>query len=273
MKSRYFIQALVAVLSVIALLGFPVNAQAATLSNPTATSTASIGTTGTNSAAIVVSATLATVGNAETMFVYLPAGWSFASGADGSCSSRATNDLSGSMCQAFNWSPKSTVIVASPSGNFSSALTISVTFPANSLNVAPARDFFVKFRDDSTSTDIDTGTAVLAGGVSNQTVTFSANGGTGAMADQLGSSASALSTNSFTRSGYVFSGWSTSATGSVEYADAASFSFSSSTTLYALWTPTLANTGTELTDSLIWGIGLTLFGALVLLSSRRRLLR
>jgi hypothetical protein len=271
MRFTIFLRALVSIVASLSLLGLAGSAQAATLNTPTATSTASIGTSGTNATDIVVTATLATVGAAETMFVYLPTGWTFASGSDGSCSSRATNDLSNSNCQAFNWSPKSTVIVASGSGNFASALTISVTFPANSLNVAPARDFYVKFRDDSTATDIDTGTAVLAGGVTNQTVTFSGNGGTGVMADQSGSSAAPLGVNAFTRGDFTFAGWSSSPTGPVEYADAASFSFSSSMTLYAVWAPVLANTGAQLTVPLIGGISLTVLGTLLFLNFRRRL--
>jgi uncharacterized repeat protein (TIGR02543 family) len=67
-------------------------------------------------------------------------------------------------------------------------------------------------------------------------VTFDANGGTGSMADQTASSATALTTNTFTRDGYTFAGWSTTQTGTVEYADGATYPFTASTTFFAQWT-------------------------------------
>ena len=80
-------------------------------------------------------------------------------------------------------------------------------------------------------------------------VAFNANGGSGSMSNQsfgYGES-KALTANSFTRTGYTFSGWNTAANGSgTSYADKASVSNLSSTngavvTLYAQWT---ANTYT-----------------------------
>lgn len=69
------------------------------------------------------------------------------------------------------------------------------------------------------------------------TVTFDANGGTGAMTAQDASAATALSANTFSRTGYTFSGWNTAANGSgVAYADAATFPFTGSATLYSQWT-------------------------------------
>lgn len=71
------------------------------------------------------------------------------------------------------------------------------------------------------------------------TVTFNANGGAGSMSAQSASSATNLTANSLTRSGYTFSGWNTAADGSgTAYADAASYAFSASITLYAQWTAT-----------------------------------
>lgn len=73
-------------------------------------------------------------------------------------------------------------------------------------------------------------------------VTFNSNGGTGSMSNQTANTATALTSNSFTRPGYTFAGWNTAANGSgTAYADGASYSFSSSTTLYAQWT---CNSGT-----------------------------
>jgi uncharacterized repeat protein (TIGR02543 family) len=69
------------------------------------------------------------------------------------------------------------------------------------------------------------------------TVTFSSNGGSGTMTAQTTSVATALKTNSFTRTGYSFSGWNTLAGGGgTSYADGASYLFAADVTLYAQWT-------------------------------------
>ncbi|HUY43737.1 MAG TPA: G1 family glutamic endopeptidase [Acidimicrobiales bacterium] len=71
------------------------------------------------------------------------------------------------------------------------------------------------------------------------TITFNANGGSGAMAPQTENYdvSANLATNTFTMSGYTFSGWNTAADGSgTSYADAQLVTFSVSTTLYAQWT-------------------------------------
>ncbi len=69
------------------------------------------------------------------------------------------------------------------------------------------------------------------------TVTFDANGGEGTMADQVMdyNTATALTANSFTRTGYSFAGWATSATGSKAYDDEEPVTLTKNMTLYALW--------------------------------------
>src|SRR5487761_2057368 len=75
--------------------------------------------------------------------------------------------------------------------------------------------------------------------VVSYTVTFNANGGSGTMANETHSSATALTPNAFTRTGYTFSHWNTAADNSgTSYADGASYPFTASVTLYAIWTPT-----------------------------------
>ena len=70
-------------------------------------------------------------------------------------------------------------------------------------------------------------------------VTFNANSGTGTMTAQTAGVPTNLTSNTLTRTGYTFSGWNTAANGSgTSYADAASFPFTSATTLYAQWTAT-----------------------------------
>ena len=83
---------------------------------------------------------------------------------------------------------------------------------------------------------------IMIGGIYNNfsttaTVTFNANGGSGTMAAQTTGSAALLSSNTFTRSGYSFSGWNTLANGSgTGYGNAGLYGFSGNMTLYAQWT-------------------------------------
>jgi len=68
------------------------------------------------------------------------------------------------------------------------------------------------------------------------TVTFKANGGSGAMAPQTDSAPTTLTTNSFTRTAYIFTGWNTAAndTGTA-YTNDAMYPFTASVTLFAQW--------------------------------------
>ncbi len=71
----------------------------------------------------------------------------------------------------------------------------------------------------------------------NYTVTYNANGGSGAPANQTKTHGVnlTLSTTKPTRAGYTFQGWATSASGSVAYASGASYTNNASVTLYAVW--------------------------------------
>jgi len=67
-------------------------------------------------------------------------------------------------------------------------------------------------------------------------LTFDANSGSGTMPAQTEIDAASIRTNSFTRSGYTFSGWNTAADGTgTAYAADASFPFTVDDTLYAQW--------------------------------------
>jgi uncharacterized repeat protein (TIGR02543 family) len=75
--------------------------------------------------------------------------------------------------------------------------------------------------------------------INNYTVTFDSNTGSGTMNNQSANYnvATALTANSFTKTGYTFAGWNTLADGSGSaYAAGASYPFTASTTLYAQWT-------------------------------------
>ena len=73
----------------------------------------------------------------------------------------------------------------------------------------------------------------------NITITFNANGGTGEMEALIANPGydKRLSSNTFTREGYTFTGWNTAADGTgTGYADGATVKFDADTTLYAQWT-------------------------------------
>lgn len=69
------------------------------------------------------------------------------------------------------------------------------------------------------------------------TVTFYKNDGTDASTSQTipYNTSTALTANSFSRTGYTFQGWATSATGTKAYDDGASVTLTSNTPLYAVW--------------------------------------
>jgi uncharacterized repeat protein (TIGR02543 family) len=98
------------------------------------------------------------------------------------------------------------------------------------------------------------------------------------MANQVASAATALTTNSVSRSGYSFTGWNTLANGTgTAFADAASFAFTADQTLFAQWAAvpvtqpaaaqsSLASTGTLIDSAGLWSSStMMVAGGLVLL--------
>ena len=75
------------------------------------------------------------------------------------------------------------------------------------------------------------------------TVTFDANGGAGSIASvtEVGGAEIFLPANTFTKEGYIFAGWATSADGSVSYSDKAKITLTENITLYAKWGITAAD--------------------------------
>ena len=78
-------------------------------------------------------------------------------------------------------------------------------------------------------------TSFFVNWVVEASVTFNANGGSGSMNVETGTATTALSSNTFTRTGYTFSGWATSTGGEVVYANQADYAFTSNLNLYAKW--------------------------------------
>jgi uncharacterized repeat protein (TIGR02543 family) len=73
--------------------------------------------------------------------------------------------------------------------------------------------------------------------IPNTTVTFDNNGGVGTMTAEVDNIPTALTANTFTRTGYTFLGWNTAANGTgTTYSDTASYPFTASNTLFAVWT-------------------------------------
>jgi len=91
----------------------------------------------------------------------------------------------------------------------------------------------------SARSNVSLSLTVTAAPVSDQTVTFDVNGGTGTMVNQVTNVATALTTNTFTRAGFTFAGWNTLANNTgTAYANNASYPFTTSETLYAQWVTT-----------------------------------
>jgi hypothetical protein len=70
----------------------------------------------------------------------------------------------------------------------------------------------------------------------SRTVTFNANGGENTMGDQTANTLTPLKANDFTKTGFVFDGWSTTLNGDKAYGDGDNYTFGESATLYARWT-------------------------------------
>lgn len=248
------------------LAGVTTSAQAATIS-PTATATGVIGATGTNAYPITFTAT--TVGSTSNLVqVMLPSGWTFATTPPNNCTWLTVTGITPNSCMGNNGGG----VILQMGSQIPAGTTVTVELPANTLNAASSRNFVVMFENNSSGlVTVDSGIAVLAGAVTNYTVAFDANGGSGSMSDQTSSSAITLTPNAFTRTNYNFAGWNTAADGSgTAYADVASYPFTSSATLYAQWTPTLANTGMS---DFTWQMGeitLALMGFGILLYIRQR---
>lgn len=73
--------------------------------------------------------------------------------------------------------------------------------------------------------------------VNQYNIIYNSNGGSGTMAaSAIPYTGAALRSNSFTRTGYTFAGWSATSNGSVQYSDGATITPASDLTLYAVWT-------------------------------------
>ena len=136
-------------------------------------------------------------------------------------------------------------------GNSIKIYNINITLRANSFTRtgytfqgwATSSSGSVVYSDGATySTNADI-TLYAVWRANTYTITYNANGGEGTMASSTKSYGSAITlrTNTFTREGYTFKGWATSANGSVVYADGARYTSNASITLYAVWERAVLN--------------------------------
>ena len=107
------------------------------------------------------------------------------------------------------------------------------TYTGNTSQLADGTYYVRAYATNSSGTSYGSESTVT---VTSPTVTFNKNDGSGTTASQASRTSAALTTNSFNRSGYTFSGWNTDSDGTgTAYADDATFAFTSDDTLYAQW--------------------------------------
>lgn len=114
--------------------------------------------------------------------------------------------------------------------NIAQTLTTTTTSAKADYTVSSAGTYTIKATDSAGNTNTMTKTAY--------TITYNANGGTGSMSTdiKIDGANRTLTTNSFTRNGYVFTGWNTQANGDgTSYANGANYSGNVNVTLYAQW--------------------------------------
>ncbi|MGG5372425.1 InlB B-repeat-containing protein [Enterococcus sp. AZ196] len=176
---------------------------------------------------------------------YTFVGWSTTSGGtssyvDEATVSNLTADNNGSIDLYAVWSASAQIVqfdvnggdVSSKPGNITGNTddTIDLSSVKNPTRTGYTFKHWYK-KGDTAKADVGKSVTMPAKGMTlvaeweanNYTVKFNANGGTEAMADQafVYDKTQALTENKFKRAGYNFAGWSTTANGSVNYADKA----------------------------------------------------
>ena len=274
------------VAGVVAAVGFVAPANASTpLINPSVDTTgATAGSVNPNPITITFTTATALPNTASRQVsVLLPSDWSFVSPYSftswGTSHAAITSVTAGSLTPILSTTRNTAGIISTSvpelwigfgTVSIPANTTFTIVLPAGVVNVGSATSFTLT-TVSGPSTVSDQSVVSYNGGSTSSTVTFNANNGSGAMADQSGTSLTPLNVNAFTRPGFNFAGWNTVADGSgTAYADGEPYAFTSSTTLYAQWTATLANTGFDGAPYLVGGIALAVIGGGLLFFARRK---
>lgn len=147
----------------------------------------------------------------------------------------------------------------------------SATFTIDKTTAAQSISCYAKIQSKSSyvqGTKNSTAASVSVAAKTSYTISYNANGGTGAPASQTkwhGTNL-ALSATKPTRTGYSFAGWATSASGSVAYQPGGTYSANAAATLYAKWTANTytvsynanGGTGAPAAQTKTYGVNLTL---------------
>jgi len=189
--------------------------------------------------------------NAFTRAGYTFAGWSTTAAGTVAFANSANYSAAGNVTLFAVWTPINYTITFNANGGAGtmSAMTFTVAGKALTANAFTRTGYtFAGWATTAAGTVAFANSAnySAAGNVTlfavwtpiNYAITFNANGGTGTMANQTFTVAgAALTKNTLTRAGYTFSGWATSASGTVAFADSATYNAAGNVTLFAVWTP------------------------------------
>lgn len=128
----------------------------------------------------------------------------------------------------------------------SKTATASITVSVNTINATSVQlvcyqyqyytDGSLKYTETEKPGTVTVKIPAYSEPTGNYTLSYNANGGSGAPQSQTGAAKYTISSTKPTRSGYTFLGWSKSSTASsAEYVSGNSITISSNTTLYAVW--------------------------------------
>lgn len=128
--------------------------------------------------------------------------------------------------------------VASTTRIANGTIDVSRTNTTRNISCSASLNFDVSWNGSYSGSRSASGSIGVEQRVSH-TVSFNANGGTGAPGNQTKwyGEVIYLSSARPTRTGYIFQGWATSATGAVAYQPGGVFGADENTTLYAVWSP------------------------------------
>lgn len=128
--------------------------------------------------------------------------------------------------------------VSSTSRISSGTIDVSRTNTRRNISCSASLNFDVTWNGSYSGTRSASGSIGVEKRVS-YTVSFNANGGTGAPGSQTRwyGEVIYLSSTRPTRTGYVFKGWAKSPSGAVEYNPGSAYGLDANTTLYAIWSP------------------------------------